>query len=765
MSTAKPSPKKHKPSPKNEPQQPQEPDFGQQILNFLLRFQRYAGDLLIILLFALGLVVLLGLLGVTSGVVITPVVSFFRRWLGIGSYMVALLSFWLGYMLFQNRLSGQTEFGKPGPSVHWGRLVSLEIAVFCLMALVSLSNGSRIDRAEQGQDGGIIGWGIADLVQLGLGSWLGSLVLGLVLLVALMVGLGVWGKFWTWAAKKLEGQPVGIPAAHQGLETGLPVQDSPVSQRHKPVHLSPANQANGGRAHPVLDNQFKKNFKVDSTPAKPAGPPPPRSQDLPPLSLLSDEKTNRPDERHINLTAGLIEKTLSDFGIPAKVIDVQIGPTVTQFAVQPGFIEKPGLTEEEIRRQKVRVAQISGLARDLTLALSAQRLRIEAPVPGKNYIGIEVPNQSATLVRLRPLLESENYYKMGSPLTIALGQDVSGRPVVADLAKMPHILIAGTTGSGKSVGITAIATCLIMNNSPETLRLVLIDPKKVELVRFNGLPHILGKVETDLERILGVLRWVVAEMDQRYKLLEQYRARNIDAYNKKIQGKRNASPLPYIVVMVDELADLMMLAAEQAEPALVRLAQLARATGIHLVIATQRPSTDVITGLIKANFPARLAFNVAAAVDSRVILDTQGAESLLGKGDMLFQPPDAPAPLRAQGAIISDQELSRIIHFWQEQYAQDEGDAPWDMMLAQEEVAADRDDLVTQAIEIIKKSRRVSASMLQRRLRIGYPRAARLVDELEEMGVIGPARGAGLQRDVLLDPDENPDGDVEDENF
>jgi S-DNA-T family DNA segregation ATPase FtsK/SpoIIIE len=376
-------------------------------------------------------------------------------------------------------------------------------------------------------------------------------------------------------------------------------------------------------------------------------------------------------------------------------------------------------------------------------------------VPGRPYIGIEVPNTRSTVVRLRPILETEAFYKFGSPLTIALGRDVSGQAVVADLASMPHLLIAGTTGSGKSVSIAALTTCLVMNNTPEDLRIVMIDPKMVELVRFNGLPHLYGKVETNLERILGVLRWTVSEMDRRYKLLETSRSRNIDTYNRKIRKKRDSEPLPHIVVMIDELADLMMSAPEQTEPALVRLAQMARATGIHLVVATQRPSTDVVTGLIKANFPARISFAVASSVDSRVILDSTGAESLLGRGDMLFLPPEAGSPIRAQGAMVTDQEIERLITFWQESYAEDEEEAPpWDALLEQEAILAQKDQLIDKAIAIVQETQRASASMLQRRMRIGYPRAARLIDELEELGVVGPSQGGGREREVLIGPED-----------
>jgi S-DNA-T family DNA segregation ATPase FtsK/SpoIIIE len=295
-----------------------------------------------------------------------------------------------------------------------------------------------------------------------------------------------------------------------------------------------------------------------------------------------------------------------------------------------------------------------------------------------------------------------------------------------------------------------------MNNTPEDLRIVMIDPKMVELVRFNGLPHLFGKVETDLQRILGVLHWTVAEMDRRYKLLEESRSRQIDSHNRKMRRRKGAEVLPRIVVLIDELADLMMAAPEQTEPSLIRLAQLARATGIHLVVATQRPSTEVVTGLIKANFPARLSFAVASNMDSRVILDTQGAEALLGKGDMLFMPPDAPSPIRAQGVMVTDQEIERIITFWQKQTIESSAnEPPWEELLQQQESLGDRDDLVQRAIELVQQSQRASTSLLQRRLKVGYPRAARLMDELEELGIVGPSLGGGKEREVLVSRDDD----------
>jgi S-DNA-T family DNA segregation ATPase FtsK/SpoIIIE len=481
------------------------------------------------------------------------------------------------------------------------------------------------------------------------------------------------------------------------------------------------------------------------------------------LDILPKGELYKPDKRAINLTAGLIEKTLDEFGIPAKVVGFRTGPTVTQFAVEPGYIDK---SDED--KQKVRVSQISSLQRDLALALSAQRLRIEAPVPGKSYVGIEIPNSNAAKVQLRSLIESEDFYRINSTLALSLGRDVSGRPVVADLATMPHLLIAGTTGSGKSVCITALTACLVMNNTPDDLKLAMIDPKRVELMRFNGLPHLMGSVETDIERILGVLRWATSEMDYRYKLLEKARARNIDSYNHKM-ARQNKKKLPKIVILIDELADLMITAPDQTEHALVRLAQKARAIGIHLILATQRPSTDVVTGLIKANFPTRISFTVASSVDSRVILDTSGAETLLGKGDMLFLHPEVGLPLRAQGVMVTDKELNRIIRWWQKKSGSDDTNVndryddsdspPWEGKVGENDDTDDDEMLINDAIALIKSEGHASASYFQRQLRVGYPRAARLVDQLEEMGVIGPSQGGGRERDILIT--RNPDDEEE----
>ncbi|MFN2209028.1 MAG: DNA translocase FtsK 4TM domain-containing protein [Candidatus Promineifilaceae bacterium] len=561
----------------------------------------------------------------------------------------------------------------------------------------------------------------------------------------------------------------------------------------------------------------------------------------------------------------IIEHTLESFGAPATVVEINQGPTVTQFGVEPNYIQM-----RSGRQTKVKVGKIAGLADDLALALAAKSIRIQAPVPGKSYVGIEVPNPSKTLVSLRDVIESPNYRQIRGTLGLGLGQNVSGESIVADLATMPHLLIAGTTGSGKSVCVNSIIACLLLKNTPDDLKVVMIDPKRVELTGYNGIPHLAAPVVVEMDRVISTLQWALREMDRRYEAFAAVKARHIDEYNKKISRRRDAQKMPYIVIVIDELADLMMLAPEDTERSVTRLAQMARATGIHMVIATQRPSVDVVTGLIKANFPARIAFAVASGTDSRVILDTTGAERLLGQGDMLFQKPDAPAPLRLQGCFTSDAELGRLIAYWQtarrqnlisKDAAQPKGTAQpggaaqpesaaqsdsavtetrgqttttssqtpaaspgaangsssdrqttpaatenptetkpatnnsassnrkktqksppdktstkstkstqasapelppqqplWKALQEEAQKPEYADELMPEAIAMVRKLNKASTSLLQRRFRIGYTRAARMIDAMAEQGIIGPPTGTSKARTVYPagDGEETP---------
>ena len=456
----------------------------------------------------------------------------------------------------------------------------------------------------------------------------------------------------------------------------------------------------------------------------------------PPLSLLSD-KVGSPAERgDVKKSASIIEKTLDSFGVQARVAEVNGGPAVTQYALEISAGTK--------------ISKIANLQHDLALALATPTgtVRIEAPIPGKSLVGIEVPNRSLEIVGLKHVLASDEMGKHKSKLAVALGRDTSSRAMVVDLDRMPHVLIAGTTGSGKSIMLNAVITSLLFRNSPDELKLIMIDPKRVELTNYNGIPHLLTPVITESEKILSSLKWAMAEMERRYKLFQSVGVRNITGYNEM----SGFQALPYIVIIIDELADLMMFAPVEIEDAVTRIAQLARATGIHLVVATQRPSVDVITGLIKANIPCRIAFNVSSMVDSRVILDGPGAEKLLGRGDMLFLPPDASKPMRIQGVFVQDTEINNLIKYLKAtgiapQYTSEVTEMPLGRFGGGD--TGERDDLFEEAVKTVCQYDRASASLLQRRLKVGYARAARILDELEEAGIVGIGDGS-KPRDVLV---------------
>lgn len=493
---------------------------------------------------------------------------------------------------------------------------------------------------------------------------------------------------------------------------------------------------------------------------------------LPPVSLLNDPPiTVTATDIEKEETSSLIEKTLRDYGIEVKVAETKPGPVVTMFGLVPGWVRRTRQVKETDTRgqplldskgkpivnkvennTRVKIDSIVAREKDLALALAAPSLRIEAPIPGASLVGIEVPNPTATIVTLREIMETKPFKDLQgkSKLALALGKGSGGDVAVADLSQMPHLLIAGSTGSGKSACMNAIISCIIMQSSPWETRLLLIDPKRVELTPYNGLPHLLTPVIVEVDEAVQYLKGMIFEMLRRYKQMEGTGARNIQGYNHKLPPPER---MPHIVICVDELADLMMGAPYDIEHSIIRLAQLGRATGIHLVVATQRPSVDVVTGLIKANFPGRISFAVASQVDSRTILDSVGAEKLLGRGDMLFQPPDAPKPQRIQGAFLSDEEIDALMQNWKAQH----GPLPPEISLSMPETDVSTgernditgDELIDRAIELATSYNKLSTSLLQRRLRIGYPRAARLMDILEDDGIIGPGE-SGKSRDVLI---------------
>jgi S-DNA-T family DNA segregation ATPase FtsK/SpoIIIE len=721
-------------------------------------------QILALALGAVGLLTLLTLFRVTAGRWTDWWVGRLRYLLGWGVYPIAVAILLAGVLWIAHQLDRPIKW-------RWRPFVGAELVFFALLALTHAIAGGQDPWAlvDAGWGGGLVGWAVS----VTLSTYLGLPVTVLVLLVLVVLGLGLafdvtFADVKRWASVlggAFARRPAATPRRVDERSTRLSPRLAARREREQPGPPQPARTQAVSRPAPVAKPeasalQTRAAAKPRSATPVPsaagarvvpvsatAAPPRPREYELPSLDLLNEPEGPALSDDEIREKSHIIKETLGQFGLPAEVTEVRVGPTVTQFGVQPGFVERSG-----VAGRKVRVSQISTLADDLALALAAPRIRVEAPVPGRSIVGIEVPNSAVQLVGAREVMETDEFQKLDSPLGIILGRDVAGGPVVADLAKMPHLLIAGTTGSGKSVCIKAITICLVYNNTPEALRLVMIDPKMVELVRFNGLPHLYGRVEVDLERVVRVLRWVALEMDDRYKRFAAATARHLDDYNRMMKRERQPT-LPRIVVLIDELADLMMLAPEEVERTICRIAQMARATGIHLVVATQRPSVDVVTGLIKANFPARISFATVSQTDSRVILDMPGAETLMGRGDMLYLGADAGYPVRVQGSFVSEEEVERVVEFWRKQVGPVEEEAPWERMMRsagrEQEAGGEDDELLQQAIALVQSTGSASASLLQRRLRIGHPRAAQLMQQMEDMGIIGPPEAAGRTRRVI----------------
>jgi len=516
--------------------------------------------------------------------------------------------------------------------------------------------------------------------------------------------------------------------------------EKPVSEgpRLRPAVRIEKKAQNKGEEKPRINIMPKPAPKPKPAPAKIAKVEPRVVGDykLPSLDLLNAPTYESGNIFGENLeeSAMILEDTLRDFGIESKVIDISKGPVITRYELQPA----PG----------VKVNRITSLSDDIALTMKATTVRIVAPIPGKSCIGIEIPNADTSMVFLKEILESGEYQKMAasSKLAMALGKDISGRAVVTDLGDMPHLLIAGTTGSGKTVCVNSLIMSMIYNATPEELKFLMVDPKMVELAIYNGLPHLLCPVVTDAKKVSGALGWVVSEMEARYKMLAKITVRNIQAFNQKSEEK-----LPYIVVIIDELADLMIIAQEDIENAITRLAQLSRAVGIHMILVTQRPSVDVVTGVIKANFPARISFKVASKVDSRTVLDMNGADKLLGKGDMLFLEPGTSKPIRAQGTFLTDPEIEKVVNFIKSQQ-----EPVYDNEILEQQKKSvsgrggfEKDEFFDEAVNMVLETGQASVSMLQRRLRLGYTRAARIIDAMEEDGIIGPFRGS-KPREILI---------------
>lgn len=515
-----------------------------------------------------------------------------------------------------------------------------------------------------------------------------------------------------------------------------PLQEESPGDAASPEPITGSLEALNGELSGAIPATTDNGGHEGTAPAAPPAPPP-KPYKLPPFRLLSKPNNGGKggDQNDYMQTARKLEATLESFGVRAKVLEVVRGPSVTRYEIQPDI--------------GVKVSRIVNLTDDIALALAAKDIRMEAPIPGKSAIGIEVPNNEVSLVTMREVMETPTFQDAESKLSIAFGRDISGQTIVGNLARMPHLLVAGATGSGKSVCINGIITSILYKAKPDEVKFLMVDPKMVELNVYNGIPHLMAPVVTDPKRASLALKKIVVEMEKRYELFSKSGTRNIEGYNNLMKDNLPAV-LPYIVVIVDELADLMMVAANDVEDAITRLAQMARAAGIHLIIATQRPSVDVITGVIKANIPSRIAFGVSSQVDSRTILDMAGAEKLLGRGDMLFMPMGSSKPIRVQGAFMSDHEVENIVDF-----VRDQGQAEYDESLVpeiEESAGADEeelDELYEQAVTIVLEAKQASVSLLQRRMRVGYTRAARLIDSMEARGVIGPYEGS-KPREVLM---------------
>jgi S-DNA-T family DNA segregation ATPase FtsK/SpoIIIE len=697
-----------------------------------------------ILLLLVALLTLLSLIPVERGVVMQRWIDLLRLGVGWGVWLMPIFFVGLGLWLIFRGLGRELGVERERPV----GAIFLFVLVLALAHLIASGDNPQA-LAAQGDGGGYLGYATSNLLVSALGTPATVLVLVTLSIISLMMVFGVWLDD-VWMALKNAAR--SWPSRQRLLDNRLLKRDRLLPRREQlPLETS--------QPAPELEPQASQTAKSLTHPqgsvfARIIGGE--QTWHLPPIDEILESAAEQDlSQAEIRERVRIIEDTLSSFGVPAKVVEVNQGPTVTQFGVEPGYLERRE-SNGRVKRSKIKVSKIANLANDLSLALAAAPIRIEAPVPGRSVVGIEVPNSNVALVALRTVLESDTFRKIKGPLPIALGQDVAGNPIAVDLGYMPHLLIAGATGSGKSVCVNSIISSLLCTRTPAEVQFIMIDPKMVELTTYNGIPHLRAPVVIELERVVGVLNWATREMDERYKLFNKARARNVAAYNRMLLSK-GEKPLPYVVIVIDELADLMMVAPDEVERAICRIAQMARATGIHLVIATQRPSVDVVTGLIKANFPARISFSVTSQVDSRVIIDGPGADKLLGRGDMLLMTPDSSKLQRLQGCFVSDKELSALVRYWKGARTAQEPPVPeavvqqrmWEEIEDSEAQAAQEDEMLPKAIALVEDHQRASISMLQRRLRIGYSRAARLIDTMEDRGIIGPAPGGSGTREVL----------------
>ncbi|MBI5303423.1 MAG: DNA translocase FtsK 4TM domain-containing protein [Chloroflexi bacterium] len=735
--------------------------------------------------FILALLTFAGALNLSGGFLVELWVGTLRTLLGWGVYFTPFILIALSIWMFLDAIDHTWNIG-------WERPLGVGVLyVFVLAVLhwaVAFDNPMKEPRAFAG--GGMLGWTIASLLISALGAIGAALAMtasiGVALILLFNISLPELGRRILYVARIIPHLPQELsrrPAEPRATQPPLPTispRPRPSAPFVTPRDLEPRRESPAPVEPPAPPRgPVAARIIGGNAPAEPVPPaiaasdaPTPiiqREWRLPEWSGMLEESIESDMNQHeIRERVHRIEETLQHFGVPAKVIEVNQGPTITQFGVEPGFVEQKGV-DGKVHRVKVKVSRISALQHDLELALAAAPIRIEAPVPGRSVVGIEVPNSQIARVSLRGVMESDVFKNLEkkTKLRIALGQDVAGQPVCANLESMPHLLIAGATGSGKSVCVNAVIAGLLCTTTPADVRFVMVDPKRVELVNFNGIPHLLLPVVVEMDQAVAALENTVKEMDRRFKLFQSRGARNIEIYNQIVEGKPDEEKLPFLIVIVDELADLMMVAPDQVEHTITRLAQMARATGIHLILATQRPSVDVVTGLIKANFPSRISFAVTSQIDSRVVLDTPGAEKLLGRGDMLYMASDSSKLVRLQGCFVSDRELEKLVSFWKDFTPPPLPTSPtttpsegyeqvtlWGEVAPKPKTPSGDDDLLPQAMDVLQQNNRASISLLQRKLRIGYSRAARLMELLEEKGFVGPDEGPTKGRSVRA-PDTN----------
>ncbi len=695
--------------------------------------QRLPRDIAGLFLATLGVLIALALFGLEGKTGLVGLVAEACRWLfGRGAVVVPLACLWGAIELLAAR--------RREAVLRRGVGIALYVA-----GALALLDARATDRVEEA--GGYVGAGVAALLKL-LGGEIGVGLLALAFGLAgatLIAGVDLrtvaqgLARFVAWLRRRLPSRSAreNHPASAVLTREDEPPARSPSTEAvesPRPViqaarHSGPGRvRSRRGTAETARRSEHSGTPSAEEAVAETSPVRPEGDQVLPDIARLQQYPSSLPDTEELERKAAIIQETLANFRVDARVREIYPGPAVTLFTLEPG----PG----------VKVRRITELQNDLALALAAPAIRIEAPVPGMARVGIEVPNAAISTVGLREVLESPAFQRSRARLPLALGRDVHGEYVVADLTRMPHLLIAGATGSGKSVCINGIIATFLLTRRPDELQMLLIDPKKVELAGYDGVPHLKRPVVTDMSLVVGALRRVLQEMERRYELFAQLGVRNLEGYRLRREDDPSLEPLPYLVVIIDELADLMLTTPDEVETLLVRLAQMARATGIHLLIATQRPSVDVLTGLIKANVPARIAFAVTSQTDSRVILDMPGAERLLGRGDMLYLPPDAARPIRVQGSFIDDRDLEYVVDHWRRLYPTPQYDPSWlDLEEVSNESNRVEDPLLDQARQLVRQLGTASTSLLQRRLRIGYNRAARLMEQLEAEGIVGPADG------------------------